>query len=764
MEGTNVLMGNSSETTNEVGSMETHPYTNDFQYIRDEFRRLDLRLQIELLRAGKAGFRVAGDLWQGDDCLTSMDLCQIEKTIQAEPHGAEHGESFHDHKPSGIREAKEALALLAGEISRRKEATFKNGATLFLYRLAEILNLTAFETDTLLVCLAPELDLRYAQIFACLNDDPGRRLPTVGLVCRLLCSEMEETVAAREYFSPHSPLIRYRLLELREDSQGPFLDHSLLLSRPIVSFLCGLATWESRINPFTRLVNPGRALPALILPEDVKNRLASLSSLPFVSLETIQKGLLFYFYGPRGAGKTTAAEALCHEWNLPLMTVDVEGMLNADLELRTSIGLVFRESFLRPAAVCFERFDLLLRDGEKAAQGRFELLNALRELSWLTILEGETPWYPPDDLRQHLFCAIEFPLPGCSLREKIWEAALQESGADSNGLDLPALAGRFIFSGRQIQEAVRLARSYALPRDPVDCRLTIGDLYAACRNQAGRDLARMAVKIQPRYAMKEIVLPPWQAEQLKSIIDRVRYRGVVHEEWGFEHRFSGDRGLKALFTGLSGTGKTMAAEVMAHELGLDLYKVNLATVVSKYVGETEKNLAQVFEAAERGNAVLFFDEADALFGKRTEVKDAHDRYANIETGYLLQKMEEHDGVVILATNLQKNMDEAFIRRLHFIVEFPLPAEEHRYRIWRGIFPAKTPLAEDIDFVFLARQFKITGGNIKNIALDAAFLAARAGETIGMKHLVQATRREFQKIGKMIREDDFGDYAGLVDAV
>lgn len=525
-----------------------------------------------------------------------------------------------------------------------------------------------------------------------------------------------------------------------------------------------MAALESRINSFTRLVDPGRALPALILPEDVKNRLASLSRLPFVSLETIQKGLILCFYGPRGAGKTMAAEALCHEWKLPLMTVDVEGMLNADLELRTSIGLVFRESFLRPAAVCFERFDLLLRDGEKAAHGRFELLNALWKLSWLTILEGEAPWYPPDDLRQQLFCAIEFPFPGCSLREKIWEAALQENGVDFNGLDLPALAGRFIFSGRQIREAVRLAQSYALPRGPVDCRLTMGDLYVACRSQAGRGLAGMAVKIQPKYAMKEIVLPPWQAGQLKGIIDRVRYRGIVHEKWGFEHKFSGDRGLKALFTGLSGTGKTMAAEVVAYELGLDLYKINLAAVVSKYVGETEKNLAQVFEAAERGSAVLFFDEADALFGKRTEVKDAHDRYANIETGYLLQKMEEHEGVVILATNLQKNMDEAFIRRLHFIVEFPLPAEEHRYHIWRGIFPEKTPLAGDIDFAFLARHFKITGGNIKNIALDAAFLAARAGETIGMKHLVQATRREFQKIGKMIREDDFGDYAGLVDVV
>ncbi len=223
---------------------------------------------------------------------------------------------------------------------------------------------------------------------------------------------------------------------------------------------------------------------------------------------------------------------------------------------------------------------------------------------------------------------------------------------------------------------------------------------------------------------------------------------------------NGLQGLAVLFAGPSGTGKTMAAGIIANELKLDIYRIDLAGVVSKYIGETEKNLSRIFTEAEASNAILFFDEADALFGKRTEVKDSHDRYANIEVGYLLQRIEEYEGMVVLATNLRQNMDDAFVRRMQFIVEFPYPEEEHRYRIWKGIFPAQAPLDKGVDFEFLARQFKVAGGNIKNIALGAAFLAAADGEVITMKHLARAARREFNKMGKLCVETDFGPYYAL----
>ena len=282
------------------------------------------------------------------------------------------------------------------------------------------------------------------------------------------------------------------------------------------------------------------------------------------------------------------------------------------------------------------------------------------------------------------------------------------------------------------------------------------DLYDACRLHSNQKLATLARKITPKYAWDDIVLPADRLEQLREICNHVKYRDRVYGEWGFDRKLSLGKGLSVFFAGPSGTGKTMAAEIIAGELGLDLYKIDLSTVVSKYIGETEKNLSRIFTEAETSNAILFFDEADALFGKRSEVKDSHDRYANIEIGYLLQRMEEYEGVVILATNFRKNMDEAFVRRLHFTVEFPFPNEEDRRRIWEGVWPEDTPRDPGLDLDFLAQRFELTGGNIRNIALAAAFLAADDSGVVVMPHLIRAMQREYQKMGKVVTETEFRD--------
>ncbi|MGB9370102.1 MAG: ATP-binding protein, partial [Xanthobacteraceae bacterium] len=275
----------------------------------------------------------------------------------------------------------------------------------------------------------------------------------------------------------------------------------------------------------------------------------------------------------------------------------------------------------------------------------------------------------------------------------------------------------------------------------------LADLYAGARIQSGEGLATLARKIIPRHAWTDLVLPADQAAQLREICDQARLRHVVYGDWGFDRKLSTGKGLNVLFTGPPGTGKTMAADVIAGELRLDLYQIDLSQVVSKYIGETEKNLERIFAAAENSNAVLFFDEADALFGKRSDVKDAHDRFANIEIGYLLQRMEQHEGVVLLATNLRQNFDEAFVRRLHSIVEFPFPDENFRLRIWQAVFPREAPLAAEVDMPFLAREVKMAGGGIKNIALTAAFYAAADKRAITMEHIVRAVRREHAKVGR-----------------
>jgi SpoVK/Ycf46/Vps4 family AAA+-type ATPase len=259
------------------------------------------------------------------------------------------------------------------------------------------------------------------------------------------------------------------------------------------------------------------------------------------------------------------------------------------------------------------------------------------------------------------------------------------------------------------------------------------------------------------------VLPLDRQDQLRRLANWVRYRHRVHEEWGFGRKLSRGKGLNVLFTGPSGTGKTMAAEVLAGDLGLDLYQIDLSSVVSKYIGETERNLAVIFDEAEDSQAILFFDEADSLFGKRTEVKDAHDRYANIEVNFLLQRVEQYEGVVILASNLQRNLDEAFLRRMFDVVEFPFPDGALRERMWQSHLSGDADRDADIDLPFLGSQFKLTGGNIKNIVLDAAFRAAADGSAIGMKHLMLGTKTELQKQGKLPTKADFDRYYDLIMA-
>jgi SpoVK/Ycf46/Vps4 family AAA+-type ATPase len=286
-------------------------------------------------------------------------------------------------------------------------------------------------------------------------------------------------------------------------------------------------------------------------------------------------------------------------------------------------------------------------------------------------------------------------------------------------------------------------------------------LFAAARAQCGLELEALATRVEPRHRWDELVLPPDALQQLREICDRVANRETVVERWGFGRRIARGGGVNALFAGPSGTGKTMAAEVMAGALGVDLFRVDLAGVVSKYIGETEKNLDRVFAAAEHANGILFFDEADALFGKRSEVRDSHDRYANIEVSYLLQKMEQFDGVAILATNLRGNLDDAFIRRLAFSVHFPFPDAEHRARIWRGIWPAETPIDQSIDAAKLGRLLALSGGNIRNIALAAAFFAAERDARVEIADVVDAAAREYQKLGTTLAPEDRAALLGCV---
>jgi SpoVK/Ycf46/Vps4 family AAA+-type ATPase len=313
----------------------------------------------------------------------------------------------------------------------------------------------------------------------------------------------------------------------------------------------------------------------------------------------------------------------------------------------------------------------------------------------------------------------------------------------------------------RIGEAAQVARAAARQAgEPVP---RPGDLDRGARHASASGLSELAVALDAPFVWDDLVLPQRPQALLRSISSFLRHRDLVLSEWGYERTVARSQGLNVLFAGESGTGKTMAAQVLARELGLDIYRIDLAATVSKYIGETEKNLDRIFAAAEGSNAILFFDEADALFGRRSEVRDSHDRYANIEVAYLLQRMDSYPGAVVLATNFRQNMDDAFLRRLDFVIDFPFPEADDRRRIWRLVLPQQAPVDDDLDLDFLANQFRLSGGNIRNASLAAAFSAAEDNTPIGMGHLIQAVALEYTKLGRLTLESEFERFHEVIRA-
>jgi SpoVK/Ycf46/Vps4 family AAA+-type ATPase len=628
--------------------------------------------------------------------------------------------------------------------------------------LAGEYDLSQFDLYALLIALAPELDLRYERLYAYLQDDVTRRRPSVDLALNLLCQSAEAKIDRRTRFAPEAPLIRHGLIHLLPDqnqAQPPLLAHYLKVDEQIVRWLLGEESLDERLASFSEFTRPRISMAELAPDDEVKRIFESLADRSGAD----RRAAIIYMQGPLGAGQRQIVDALAFELGAPLLFADLSRAANtASQDFDHRLKLLFREARLRNA--------ILFLDGADALRGverefHFQsLLGSLAETSVITILNGLKPWGTfghnnmPD--RPLGVVTVKIPFPDFERRKSHWRSSLVAAGIQLDDGALDALSARFRLTPSQIADAVATARNRA-GRKPTSTADWFVMSMDAAREQSGKDLASLAWKIEPRHTWRDIVLPEDSMTQLNEICLRVANSHRVLGDWGFGRKLSLGKGASALFTGPSGTGKTMAAEIIANELGLELYKIDLSGVVSKYIGETEKNLDRVFTAAENANAILFFDEADALFGKRSEVRDSHDRYANIETAYLLQKMEQYEGVAILATNLRQNMDDAFTRRLQFIVEFPFPDEERRCRIWQALFPPEAPREESIDYVFLARQFKLAGGNIKNIVMGAAFLAAADGGCIGMEHLVRATSRECQKMGRVLSAGDLGKYAEVM---
>ena len=656
------------------------------------------------------------------------------------------------------------IAKTEREVRARTQASVGQETPLRLEQVRDLFRLDSWDVDVIVLCLTIEIDLRYEILYAYVQDDIGKKQPTVGLALGLLCEDGAEQIAYRRRFLNPSPLISWGLVHVAEPTYGngtSFLTCPLRLDAAIVSFLLESDSVDERLRGLSRLVDPSASWADLLLSAELKTRFAALvTSLRPRSAEDI--GVVLQLVGPAGIGKKMAAEAICTEMRKSLLIVDVAGFLASDLPPRNLTTMLMREALLCDALLYVDGFHLLTGDDPQARTVRTAIVQSLQDHHDLVFLGTETAWCGDGSLGDRKLITVDLPRPGYTERRQLWASYLNGQG-DIAEEDLSSLATGFRFTGGQIGQAVSTATNLARWRSWDTGRPTLEDLRSASRLHSNQRLALLAHKVQGRYSWDDIVLPPDQKAQLGEISGFFRNMPLVYDEWGFQYKSSLGKGLNILFAGPSGTGKTMAAEIIASELGLDLYKIDLSEIVSKYIGETEKNLDRIFREARDSNAILFFDEADAVFGKRSEVKDSHDRYANIEISYLLQKMEEYDGIVVLATNLRKNIDEAFVRRMHFAIEFPFPEEEYRLQIWERVFPDEAPLDDGVDLSFLARRFKVAGGNIKNIAVASAFLAAEETNPIGMGHVIWATKREYQKMGKLLVESDFGPYFGMVRA-
>jgi hypothetical protein len=632
---------------------------------------------------------------------------------------------------------REARAQVEQIIEQAQIRSFR----LRLSYLKTAFGLSAFELDAFLICLAPALDLRYERLYGFLQNDITHKLPGVELILNLLLPAGIERLQYLDSFRDHAPLIRSQLLARADAPAGnavSLLKQDLYVPPEIVSWLLG----EYR---------PGKDLaPALSLVcvEAAADKTGSQAAGPDWLTLTASRPVLA-FYGPDEALLMNNARQISARLQKPLLVFDLNGLPAAqEFSLPAAFRLALRDALLEGALPCVTGWENALNAEGVVSESVLAELDSFPDM---VILCSARPWRTRGGKlasgRPLLWWS--FTLPSTTERRQIWEQALGAvQGVSAEAVNL--LAGQFSLTTGQIEGAVWAAKNTAFQGGRA---LTAEDLFEAARLHSSHHLDNLAVKIEPRYRWEDIVLPGDETLVLREIVSTVRDRPLVLESWGLGEKLVASTGISALFAGPPGTGKTLAAQVIAAELGMDIYKVDLSSIVSKFIGETEKNLERIFSQARNSNAILFFDEADAIFGKRSEVKDAHDRYANIEVGYLLQRMETYDGVVILATNLRSNLDEAFTRRLQFVVDFPFPDEAQRLEIWGVLFPPGVPRENDLDFDRFAKRFKLAGGGIRNVIVSAAFLAASEAAPVGPRHLLHGVRRELQKMGRLINEQD-----------
>ncbi|THE64832.1 ATP-binding protein [Salinadaptatus halalkaliphilus] len=628
-------------------------------------------------------------------------------------------------------------------IERKCNAAHEQGVELRLRNLVDAFDLQPPHRDVLVVALLPDLDPGVTDAMTGLTDELSTSRPTVGLCADLFADSPAVFASAVRLLFDESPLVDADLVTLKrsDDPSASLLETDVAVDDRIRSYLLdsdGIdPTLQTHLERETRIQDQ----PLTIADADASLEDLLIAPACRADLEALPdpdgRGRRVYLHGPAGAGMHRAVEAVCESDRL--LRADLRAVLAAD-----ALEAVVREARLLGLPLVLHHADQAVADADQSLEA---IVHRVGDLETGLYVVGRESWTPSNRRDRTLDAIREFSRPTIAQRREFWADRADSLPAD---IDPERLASTFDLTQGQLEAALTTARTLAADGEP-----TVDDVRAGCRAQSSDALEDLAQHIEPDLSWDDIKLGAETRRQLETLEAHVTNRGRIYDDWGFRDRDK-NAGVVALFKGLPGTGKTMAAEVLANEVGMDVYKIDLSSVVSKYIGETEENLEEIFQAAEQSNAILLFDEADSIFGDRAEVSDATDRYANVEVNYLLQRIEHYDGIIVLTTNYAQNIDTAFSRRITHTIRFEKPDAAIRRAIWGSIFPPSMPV-EDIDTEWLA-DFEYSGGTIDKLAKHIAIYAAEAdAETITMRHVVEALEQYKRDRNSRIQASEFEPY-------
>ncbi len=632
--------------------------------------------------------------------------------------------------------------------------------------LTEQADLDDLDRKILLLAATPHIDVDIRDSIARFNDNLLANYVDVRLCLEFLLTDPVERLLLRQRFNPDGTLRRARLITLerpRDGSGENLLSHEVFAAPRAMSLLLGeVGLLDTSMSGMATYIKPTIRLQDVILPEGELIQLVSLleqhaARQSFAKIDSpfaLPNGLVVEISGPPGTGKTMLIHGLARHLQKGVLELDATRLTDMpDADFRRALYSSLDQARLTDSVMVLDGVDGLLAKGSARVA---EVQDILRLHPGITMLTSRESGELDMNLDRFVVQRLIIGTPGPLDREQIFHLHLPEGVKFGPDCEVKALAGQYQFPGALIRNAMQVAVNRAYAGNVENPVITNDILRKACHEQIRASLDEYAVRRKVGLTLKDLIVPPETIEDIAEMFTAAKYRSHVLHNWGFNAKMSTGKGLVALFSGDPGTGKTLCATILANEMDQTLFQIAIPRVVSKWIGETEKNIEKIFETARASHGILLFDEADSLFASRTKVESSVDRYSNMATNMLLQEIENFEGVVILTTNLEKNIDKAFARRIGFKINFPFPEAEFRTRIWKTLMPVGCPVDPNLDWDLLGQRFELAGGNIKNAVLRGAYQAAAEGEVVRFKHLEFAARQECKNAGKVFRASGFED--------